>query len=245
MARLSGSRQGNSFYTMLVTLLLVGGSAGHLTPDARVRTQRPEIVLDRYERWTLYWGGQPGRPNKSALLVLFVRNTTDRLVADWRALLVTRDSTGREMFRLAIERDSADLEPGEVQRVEFRFDNDLRVDGEPYDHLMRTDTTNIFVSFDEVLVSVGPPVRHARAGRPVCYDRSAFDLLAAARARGDTSFTQRQWWRERCQLLSGETSVVLLEAVGSTGWRVRFKGTTRTAWLLAADLLEQSSPDAR
>lgn len=200
--------------------------------------QEPPITLERHERWTLYWGGEPGNPNKSALLVLFVKNTTDRLVADWKAIMVTRDSTGREMFRLAIKRDSADAEPGEVQRLELRFDNDVRRDGEPYDYLMGTDTSNIFVSFDEVRATLGPPVGHAAAGAPVCYDRIAIDSLARARAERDSLFSDRSWWREHCQHLVGETSVILLERAGRLGWRVRFKRTGRIGWVLAEDLVE-------
>lgn len=201
--------------------------------------QQLPVTLERHERWTLYWGGEPGNPNKSALLVLFVKNNTDRLVADWKAIMVTRDSLGREMFRIAIKRDSADAEPGEVQRLELRFDNDLERDGEPYDYLMGTDTTNIFVSFDEVRATLGPPVGHAVAGTPVCYDRAALDSLARARQRGATMFTGRAWWTEHCQHLIGETPVILLERLGAWGWRVRFKRTGRTGWILSDDLEER------
>lgn len=204
-----------------------------------LRAQDSVLSLAGFERWTLYWDFDEAKPraySKSALLVLLVRNDANRLLLDWKAIVLVRDSAARELFRVAVAQDSADLAPGEVQRAELQFENDLNRDGEPYDHLMEHDTTNLRVALEEVRASLGPPVGCVRAGAPVCFTREAFAALAAARGDPNPAVYAQTLARTRdCQLLVRDTPVALLQPMDD-GWLVRIKRMQRTGWVFGEDV---------
>lgn len=198
-----------------------------------------EIVLDRFERWELY--PPPGGPRRgtTALLLLIVRNDGDRLIKHWRALLVARDSLGRELFRFAVDRDSADLGPGERVQVELQFPNTPADSTEPYDHLLGNDTTNLLLTFDQTLVVEAGRIGYVPAGTLMCYGRDAFDQVERQRYRptGDVS------WLALgdalgCQRAQQELAVEFLSEVSSRGVVVRLQRMDRVAWVFAEDLRE-------
>ena len=227
--------------SLVFTLLAEGGPrprglARILTPvlgavtlfmgSARLDAQ--DVTLERYERWELH--PAPGRTHEpvKALLLLFVRNETDRLIKRWRGLLVVRDSTDTELFRLAIERDSADLAPGARARVELTFDDRTSVMDEPYDHLLANDTTNLRVLFDEVRVVESGHVAYLAAGVPLC--RSA-----AAWARMDQT-EEREKVDADCQWTQEPLTVEFLRLHGADGAVVRPRLMTQLAWVFVRDL---------
>jgi len=194
-----------------------------------------DLVLERFERWKLHPAPGDPSPRISAQLYLFVRNDTDRLVKRWRAILVVRDTLGGEFFRLPLERDSADLGPGEVARMELRFD-DQPVANDPYDHLMANDTANIVPSFDEVLVVESAPVGFVAAGAPVCFTAESMRTVEALTLPAGSSA-----WRDAvtdggCHWAQQELTVEVLEPPEGFAVRVRWQRLERVVWVRRDDL---------
>jgi len=168
---------------------------------------------------------------------LHVRNDTDYLVKRWRAIAVVRDSAGAELFRVAIEKERADLAPGKRARVEMQFANRPDVPREPYDHLLGNDTTNLRVTFDEVQIVDWGEVAYLRAGRPMCLAQEAWERLAAARY----GVSPDGEWRAvvesaGCQWSQSPLTVEFLELIGERGARVRLELMTQNVWVFAEDL---------
>jgi hypothetical protein len=203
------------------------------------RVNAQEIVLERFERWELY--PAPGAPDEpvQALLLLFVRNESDRLIKRWQALLVVRDSAESELFRLAIERDSADLGPGSRARMELTFRDRAHTADDPYDHLLGNDTMNLHLAFDEVRVVESGEVAYVPAGVPLCFSEAAW--TAAARARRVSAAAQ---WREAsdaagCQWTQEPLTVEYVRPYGPDGAVVRPRLMTGMAWVFAQDVARQ------
>lgn len=215
----------------LILWLLPGGA----TP---VPSQLPDLTLERYERWTLYSDFNGVRATKSALLIVYVKNNTHQLVKRWQAILVARDSSGHEMFRVAVEKDSADLEPQEIARVELQFENRPEVPGEPYDHLLGNDTTNIYLSFDVVRIPQVGVVRYLRAGAPMCFTAEAYRTVESERYAGKAAAVWRAASESAgCQWSEQEMAVEFIRAEGSRGALVRPKRMAQTVWVFADDLV--------
>jgi hypothetical protein len=193
-----------------------------------VQLSAQDVTLERYERWELHPAPGVSREPVKALLLLFVRNETDRLVKRWRGLLVVRDSTDTELFRLAIDRDSADLAPNTRARVELTFDDHPTVKDEPYDHLLANDTANLRVHFDEVRVVEAGHVAYLPAGVPLCHSQAAWVSMVRASGREDPG-AQCQWTQE-------PLTVEFLRVHGADGAVVRPRLMTREAWVFARDL---------
>ncbi|NIM51533.1 MAG: hypothetical protein GTN62_12035 [Gemmatimonadales bacterium] len=222
---------GSIFAPWLILWLLPSGA----TP---VLAQRPAVTLERYERWTLYSEFDGVRATKSALLIVYVKNNTHRLVKRWQAILVARDSTGHEMFRVAVEKDSADLEPQETARVELQFENRPEVPGEPYDHLLGNDTTNIHLSFDAVRIPQVGVVRYLRAGAPMCFTVEAYRAVESERYAGKATAVWRAASESAgCQWSEREMAVELIRAEGSRGALARPKRMSQTVWVFTDDLV--------
>jgi hypothetical protein len=199
-----------------------------------------EIVLDRFERWELY--PPPGGPERAttALLLLFVRNDGERLVKHWRAILVARDSLGRELFRFALDRDSADLEPDERIQVELQFADSPTDRGEPYDYLLGNDTTNLLLTFDQTRVVEAGRITYVPAGTLMCYGHDAFVEVERQRYRP----TRDVSWLALgdalgCQRAQQELPVEFLADVAPHGVMVRLQRMDVAAWVFAEDLRER------
>jgi hypothetical protein len=208
--------------------------AAALCCAANALAQEATVELQRYERWQLH--PAPGAPSQdtTALLLLFVRNPSNALVKRWQAILVARDSLGAELFRLALERDSADLEPGEMVRLELQFHDTPSRDDE-YDHLLLNDTTNLRLTFDEVRVVSQAEVVYVPRGAMLCFDRAAFEELAAVRAADSTA------WRDAgtrlgCHLAQADLAVEYLGEAAPGGTVVRIKRMERVAWVFSGGL---------
>jgi hypothetical protein len=215
----------------LVASAMVVGSV--TTPLPSLAAQ--DLVLERYERWKLHPAPGDPEPRISAQLYLFVRNNTPELVKQWRAILVVRDTLGTEFFRLPIERDSADLGPGDVARLELRF-NDQPGGDDPYDHLMAQDTANLVPTFDEVLVVQAAPVGYVAAGAPVCFTKEAMDAVGELESVPDTPEWRAGVEAEGCQWAQQMLTVEVLEAGTGYAARVRWQRLERVVWMRRADV---------
>jgi len=197
-----------------------------------------ELVLEQYERWELYSAPGPEPQTKSALLLLLVANEGDRLIKHWRALLVARDSLGAELFRLVLDRDSADLAPGERSQLDIRFSNNPNDPNEPYDHLLENDTSNLHLSFDQTLVVQAGRVVFLPRGTLMCFNEDAFDRVERQRyhptgnvswlALGDAFGCQRAQQRLTAEYLSD---------IPAQGTVVRLQRMSRIAWVFREDLV--------
>ncbi len=209
----------------LVTPLLAAAVMLHV---CAVQVEAQDVTLERYERWKLHPApGMPREPVK-ALLLLYVRNGTDRLIKRWRALLVVRDSMDTELFRLAIERDSADLAPSTRARVELTFDDRTSVGDDPYDHLLANDTTNLRVQFEEVRVVEAGEVAYLPAGVPLCHSEAAWARMVRTEGGADPDVD--------CQWTQEPLTVEFLRVHGASGAVIRPRLMTRVAWVFARDL---------
>ncbi len=216
---------------VILAVLLMGSAT---TPSP---LEAQDVSLERFERWHLYSAPGAAPPTQTALLLLHVRNDTDYLVKRWHAMVVVRDSTGVELFRVAIEKERADLAPGERSRVEMQFADRPDVPGEPYDHLLGNDTTNLRITFDEVRIVDRGEVAYVRAAVPICFAAEAWERLAAARYTTPPD----GGWRTvvesvGCQWSQVPLTVEFLEPVGTLGARVRLALMTQNAWICFEDL---------
>lgn len=222
---------------LAAVLVAVATTAVAVLPTAAASQ---ELSLEQYERWQLYSAPGPEPQTKSALLLLLVANRGDRLIKHWRALLVARDSLGQELFRLALDRDSADLEPGERAQIDIRFENDPSDPNEPYDLLLDNDTSNLRLTFDETVVVQAGRVVFLPSGTLVCFNEDVFDRVSRQRyhpsgnvswlALGDALGCQRAQQRLTAEYLSD---------IPARGMVVRLQRMSRVVWVFHDDIVDR------